>query len=116
MAYRTEADRKANARAYHARVGRQNSAALCRRNLGFLRRYKESHPCVDCGESRWWVLDFDHRAETDKTYNLTRMRYHKMERILAELAKCDVRCKNCHADRHYREGTRQSAIKIAPRF
>jgi hypothetical protein len=101
--YATEEKRKANAQKYKEK-GRANSNALKKRNLEYIREYREEHPCVDCGESRWWVLDFDHRVGEIKKYNVSRMRYHKLATIQIEIAKCDIRCKNCHADRHYREG------------
>jgi len=108
MPYSAEEKRRANALKYKAR-GRENSNALKARNLDYIRRYREDHPCVDCGETRWWVLDFDHRPSTVKRYNVSRMRYHRMDKIQAEIAKCDIRCKNCHADRHYREGKADAA-------
>jgi hypothetical protein len=52
---------------------------------------------VDCGERDPIVLEFDH-VRGSKTGNVTRMMYNKVsvEKLKAEIAKCDVRCANCH--------------------
>ncbi|MEK6226201.1 MAG: hypothetical protein AABM40_07875 [Chloroflexota bacterium] len=62
------------------------------RAIGYLR----SHPCVDCGETDIVVLQFDHVR--DKKRDLARMinggwTWAAIER---EIAKCEVRCANCH--------------------
>lgn len=61
--------------------------------------YLLQHPCVDCGESDPIVLDFDHQG--DKSFNIsTWYRYqYSMETLNAEIAKCEVRCANCHRRR-----------------
>ena len=104
MAYKSEEKKKANAHKYYETTGKANTDALIIRNREYLRQYKASHPCVDCGETRWWVLEFDHRKGTVKRYNISRMRCIRLETIQMEIAKCDIRCRNCHADRHHREG------------
>lgn len=51
--------------------------------------------CIDCGERDVLVLGFDHRA--DKRDCVTRLANSCSEATLeAEVAKCDVRCANCH--------------------
>lgn len=64
----------------------------------FVRSIKEKSRCVDCGMTDWRCLDFDHRSGTHKIGHLsqTKIVYCSKERILAEIAKCDVRCANCH--------------------
>jgi hypothetical protein len=54
--------------------------------------------CVDCGVTDLRVLEFDH-VRGDKLANVSKLiRYgSSRELVLAEIAKCDVRCKNCHA-------------------
>src|SRR5688572_619467 len=53
-------------------IKRLQQKVLTDRNRDFIRQYKMTHPCVDCGESRWQVLDFDHLG-TDKKYNVANM-------------------------------------------
>jgi hypothetical protein len=51
------------------------------------------HPCVDCGETDPVVLQFDHLR--DKRMNVANMsRSFGWPAILAEIAKCEVRCAN----------------------
>jgi hypothetical protein len=67
----------------------------------FVWQYKSTHPCVDCGESDPIVLDFDHLD--NKLYNVSIMVDHSLKDVQAEIAKCEVRCANCHRRvTHYR--------------
>src|SRR5947209_7133397 len=62
-------------------------------------------PCMDCGHSfPPHVMDFDHRGEEEKVGNvatLIRRAGMSKKRILAEIAKCDIVCSNCHRIRTY---------------
>jgi rRNA-processing protein FCF1 len=55
-------------------------------------------PCADCGgHFEACAMDFDHRDPAAKRYTVTRMIGRAgTERILAEVAKCDIVCANCH--------------------
>jgi hypothetical protein len=58
-------------------------------------------PCADCGR-RFppCAMDFDHRDQRAKTSGVTRMVGRAgVARILAEAAKCDIVCANCHRAR-----------------
>lgn len=64
--------------------------------------YLLSHPCVDCGEADVIVLDFDHvREKKDCDVNALVYGWSSLARLMREIAKCDVRCANCHRRRHY---------------
>jgi hypothetical protein len=55
-------------------------------------------PCADCNQ-RFppCAMDFDHRDPATKRYTVTRMIGRAgAPRILAEVAKCDIVCANCH--------------------
>lgn len=58
--------------------------------------YLKSHSCIDCGESDPIVLEFDHRS--NKKMNIATMvaTAYSIATIQKEVAKCDVRCANCH--------------------
>lgn len=59
-----------------------------------------AHPCVDCGESDPVVLEFDHRDPRTKRLEVARLATRKpWPVVLAEIAKCDVRCASCHRKR-----------------
>jgi hypothetical protein len=66
--------------------------------------YFKTHPCVDCGVTDPRVLEFDHRDPSTKSFSIgaVKARY-TWDRMLEEIAKCDVRCANCHRIRHATE-------------
>lgn len=82
---------------------------------GFRKRHKErrewilgikaSLKCSRCGESRPMCLDFHHLDGSTKEYNISTMigKHHPKERILNEIAKCVVLCRNCHAVEHWEQ-------------
>jgi hypothetical protein len=68
--------------------------------------YLLEHPCVDCGENDIRVLEFDHRDPAEKQGAISRMVADRcgIDKISAEVEKCDVRCANCHRRRSQDEG------------
>lgn len=73
-----------------------------RRNRAVVREHLQAHPCVDCGETDLAVLEFDH-VRGEKVAPLAELCEARMDRLLAELAKCEVRCGNCHRRKTARE-------------
>lgn len=66
----------------------------------------KKQPCMDCGQIFPTVcMDFDHRDRSDKYNNVGTMVAHNysMEKILAEIEKCDLICSNCHRIRTWGE-------------
>lgn len=63
-----------------------------------LAEIKLASGCVDCGyRAHPDALDFDHLPGSDKEFNISRaLRSKNWDAILAEVAKCEVRCANCH--------------------
>lgn len=60
--------------------------------------------CVRCGEKHPACLDFHHRdGKESKLGNIGQFRKFGTDRLLAEIAKCDVLCANCHRKHHYDE-------------
>lgn len=58
--------------------------------------------CVDCGNDDLRVLDFDHVRGTKVENVMTMVRNGaRLSTILEEVAKCEVRCRNCHAIQTY---------------
>ena len=74
--------------------------------LDFVRSIKEGESCVDCDRKfNPWQMDYDHRPDEVKEFNIGAAHLNGVarERILAEIAKCDLVCACCHRDRtHYR--------------
>jgi hypothetical protein len=66
--------------------------------------YLLEHPCVDCGERDPVVLDFDH-VRAGKAANVSALVAdgYDWDVITAEVAKCVVRCANCHRRREARK-------------
>lgn len=67
---------------------------------------KTDGACMDCGEQFWpWQMDFDHRPDEVKVYEINDLRSRRrVSRYIldTEISKCDLVCKNCHADRTHR--------------
>ena len=66
---------------------------------------KATKRCERCGETAPECLHFHHRdpAEKDLELSLAIGRGWAKERILAEVAKCEVLCANCHMKHHWEE-------------
>lgn len=74
---------------------RDNIEARRKKTRAWIMQYLIQNSCVDCGESDIVVLEFDHRG--DKKADVSEMiRYHSLDMVKLEVAKCDVRCANCH--------------------
>lgn len=63
----------------------------------FVLDYLKKHPCVDCGFDKPAALDFDHvRGKKRNIVSALVNTGYSVKTIRAEIAKCDVRCANCH--------------------
>ena len=58
--------------------------------------YRKTQKCADCGTTDWRVLQFDHNDPSEKIAGVAQMLTFSQEKLLAEIAKCTVRCANCH--------------------
>lgn len=89
---------------YRTKVLRQKwhpfKADYIRRNQRYVVEYLLRHPCVDRGEKDLDVLEFDHVRDV-KAAGICQMvnRPASLDALIAEIAKCDVRCGNCHRRR-----------------
>jgi hypothetical protein len=61
---------------------------------------------MDCGQRYpYYVMEYDHRDGEEKFCNVSALNGHRrvsMSKLLAEIAKCDVVCANCHRERTFR--------------
>ena len=80
-----------------------------RHNADLLDRLR-SVPCGDCrGVFAQCAMDFDHRDPSTKIRSVTRLINGSTERMLAEAAKCDIVCANCHRLRTFRRRLEKTA-------
>lgn len=79
-----------------------------RRNIRqHIQEYKQDRTCADCREDYpYWILEFDH-TEDNKEFTIGQFQgtTSDIERIKAEIDKCDVVCANCHKNRTHRRRT-----------
>lgn len=96
----------ARSRRYYAENLEKHRAAVAAQvaktraiNVERIGAYLLEHPCVDCGEGDLRVLDFDHRDGSQKSAEVMKLAKaaYSWRRVMDEIAKCDVRCRNCHA-------------------
>jgi hypothetical protein len=67
----------------------------------WLNEFKLERGCDDCGYAGHpAALDFDHRPGETKLFSLAQGCTRSWDVMLAEIAKCDVVCANCHRIRH----------------
>lgn len=74
------------------------SQARRRKTLRAIIQDAKARPCVDCGvQYPPYVMDFDHRDPSGKSASVGEMVGRtSLARMVAEIAKCDVVCANCH--------------------
>lgn len=88
-------------REYYQRTPEKNEARragaerLRQKNREVVKQILQSTPCVDCGNDDWRVLEFDH-VYGDKAIGVSDAKDWATERLVEEIAKCVVRCANCH--------------------
>lgn len=72
-------------------------------NRDIMRGAKDK-PCEDCGiKYPPYVMDFDH-VRGEKVRKVSGLTNGSTAVILAEIAKCDVVCANCHRERTFQRG------------
>ena len=94
---------KANKSAHNARR-LVNQRRYRQRNREYVVAYLKTHPCVDCGEPDPVVLTFDHVRGVEEAHVSTLTHAGvPLRRLKEEIAKCEVRCANCHTRKTVRE-------------
>ena len=103
-----------NHEAQKARLLR-NSAARRADNRVRAIEYLRAHPCVDCGETDIVVLQFDHLRDKKADVAALIISGATWAAIEREIAKCEIRCANCHrletARRYTRAGGRNRRME-----
>lgn len=82
---------------------RERGKRIIREYLARLAEIKLAHGCLRCGyREHPAALSFHHRDPATKKFTIGKG-YHAAEKLLAEIAKCDVLCENCHRVLHAEE-------------
>lgn len=100
------------ARAHYAKnielsrvLSRAKVAKVRAERLPWVSAIKLERGCIDCGyREHPAALQFDHRDPKTKRFSIAKGLTRSKRAILAEIAKCEVRCANCHAIRSINEG------------
>jgi hypothetical protein len=104
-----------------SREGRRRyKAEAKKKGKALLADYLSQHPCADCGETDPIVLAFHHRNPEEKrgaVVDLISRLQSNTGVLLAEIAKCDILCANCHLRRHAADGWKamKNPAKFTPR-
>ena len=81
-----------------------NSRRLMRRHSRAKRRYinvAKHHPCLGCGVYKGSRrMHFDHRPGMKKAFSIGSATNRAWRALKDEIAKCDIRCAECHGSRH----------------
>jgi hypothetical protein len=97
-----ESEREAKRKWYHnnKEKHRETRLRIEHRKREWFRQFKSTLSCERCPENHPACLQFHHK-NGDKTKNISDMviRWSE-ERILEEIAKCEVLCANCHFKEH----------------
>ncbi len=104
MGYKDKEKQREYQRQWHIRH-KESSGDRQRRRRREARELMNSYKqeCIRCGYSKCkGALEFHHRDSRTKLGGITEIvhRLWKAERIIAEIAKCDVLCANCHREGH----------------
>ena len=99
---------------YHSgktKLGKQRIASVCKQcsKEREIKRYnkqceelsKLKTKCVKCGIEKKYLLEFHHRDPNEKEFTIAHWRKRSFACLLEEANKCDILCKNCHAEFHY---------------
>jgi len=93
-----DAHYRANKRSYVAKARKYQNEVV----KTWMQEYKTNHPCADCGNFyHYCQMDFDHLGDKVRNVSLMASRYGRQQ-LLAEIAKCDLVCSNCHRLRTFR--------------
>lgn len=107
MARDIEKIRAARRRWYYKNKVKARTAVTKRRKeiTSYINEIKSKLHCINCKENHVACLDFHHRNPDEKDFTIATAMLHgyKKDKILEEIAKCDVLCANCHRKLHWTE-------------
>lgn len=96
---------KNNKPSYMSRI-KVNNKRYNQESKTLIREGKDK-PCLDCGiKYPYYVMQFDHLPQYKKIDGLGQMHRRYKTIVQAEIAKCEVVCANCHAERTYQRSNK----------
>ena len=107
--------RKRSKRAKESGAAQQRQRRANHRRGDLLDAIRKHAGCADCGTKGLppECYDFDHRPGEVKEFSVCAVRRIGLDRLLAEIEKCDVVCANCHRvrtrQRRHAEGLLETA-------
>ena len=105
-------------RCYQKHKARRKAEIKARRSglLVFVQEYKQSNPCVHCGESDVRCLDFHHKDPATKIglVSFLARRGVALEKLKEEIGKCEILCANCHRKHHRGPLVQREDTSLAP--
>jgi hypothetical protein len=114
----TAASKAAHYKTVVSECGPSWRQAANRRNAALVLEHLRNAACINCGTADPIVLQFDHRHGEAKVKDIGWYvsSGSRISRLADELAKCDVRCANCHRRRtaQARGWFRARAVKAKP--
>ncbi len=93
-----------NKQVYNER-NRVRKTKIVTENASRISLYLSTHPCIDCGEADIRLLEFDH-VYGQKSQGIADLLCggYRWSLIEAEIAKCEIRCANCHRIKTIEQG------------
>jgi len=87
-------------------VIKNTTGSACKKKRDFVNEYKLERGCAQCGYNAHPVaLELNHIDPTTKTYSIGKELISiSMEKLVLELAKCEVLCANCHQIHTFENG------------
>lgn len=124
MPYKDPEARKEYFRRYYARNAERRkkiaeSNTLRRKQIyEFVSQYKLALGCKNCGFKKCSKALEMHHRDTNKEFTVAEAKNVSMDRLVAELNKCDVLCANCHRMEHCtreccEDGDSHQSVKLA---
>jgi hypothetical protein len=81
---------------YYLRKARKRNTEVKRSNQEKVLSYLAQHACMDCGEADPCCVQFDHVRGAKVRAVSEMLGTYDWPTIEEEIAKCEVRCANCH--------------------
>ena len=72
--------------------------------------------CELCGNDKWYHMEFHHINNKNKEYIISVLKDYRWSKIVEELEKCVLYCRNCHHEYHFLERNSQDDRQISKRI